>query len=266
MSIIAHQRYAELTDERVYLDTLEFNAKAHYAILPGLRNATFLSKISNDVASSLIYRDVSVAGTGHRIDVPSETEGVYVYRRQSAMSFDSDNPMSFSEIKALISVALMAQPTKEDLARMPYPSGGALYSVQTFLCRTMCGNDHEWPDGDTAYQVLPLSRSLESLSCIAQPAELFDALSGGSPQTLGRPSFALVYGMYVDKALFKYRYRGYRLAMMEAGSMYQRVTSEVDARGLRTRVWAGFSDYRVAAVLGLDVTHVLPLVVQFVGN
>ena len=48
--------------------------------------------------------------------------------------------------------------------------------------------------------------------------------------------------------------------------MYQRVTEQAQAVGLASRVWAGFSDCRVASRLGIDATQLLPMVVQFLGQ
>ncbi|MDF3834643.1 nitroreductase family protein [Cupriavidus basilensis] len=263
--MVAHQRYTELLDREVYLETLQFNARTHYGILPGLRSAIYLTSLSEDELSRLIYADISVAGCGQEADVPHTLKIATTPRRSSATKFAASKRLSFAQAKEILSSALMRQPDREGLARMPYPSGGALYSVQTFLCRTSI-RITDWPDAASALHVLPLARALESLNVDATPATLLEILSGESQKSLGEPDFALVYAMFIDKALFKYRYRGYRLALMEAGSMYQRVTQEVDARGFATRMWAAFSDYHVAAVLGLDATHMLPLVVQFIGS
>ncbi len=266
MTLVAHQRYAELVDESVYLETLQFNAKAHYAILPPFRGSVYLTPLSNEKLSELICADVSVSGVGNRIPlVLSDCEPVLPHRLASASTFTNHPGADFHALKCIASNALMAQPDESGLARMPYPSGGALYSVLTFACRTSAASNG-WPSEDTAFQLQPFTRAFESINVNAAPEELLDALCGGATAQLGSPAFALVYAVHIDRALFKYRYRGYRVALMEVGAMYQRVTAEVQARGLKTRVWAGFSDYRVASVLGLDATHVLPMVVQFIGG
>ncbi len=266
MTHVAHQRYAELVDEEVYLDTLQFNAKAHYAILPPFRGSVYLTSVSSERLSELIYADVSVAGAGERIEVArADGEPALPYRVESATSFEPNAAADFDALKRIVSSALMAQPSESGLARMPYPSGGALYSVLTFACRTSAVVNG-WAEGDTVFQVQPFARALDSVNIDTPPETLFDALCGGATGQLGKPAFAFVYAVHLDRALFKYRYRGYRVAVMEVGAMYQRVTAEVQARKLRTRVWAGFSDCRVASVLGLDATHVLPMAVQFVGG
>ncbi|KMV66839.1 hypothetical protein AI28_25700 [bacteria symbiont BFo1 of Frankliniella occidentalis] len=95
---------------------------------------------------------------------------------------------------------------------------------------------------------------------------MYKALSGGDPVRLGQPHFALVYFMVYEKSLFKYRYRGYRMAMMEAGSMYQVAGMVADRLGLENRVWSAFTDTYVSKVLNVDIRTATPLIVQFFGK
>ncbi|MBB2660641.1 SagB/ThcOx family dehydrogenase [Escherichia coli] len=92
------------------------------------------------------------------------------------------------------------------------------------------------------------------------------SLSGGDSERLGKPHFALVYCIIFEKALFKYRYRGYRMALMETGSMYQNAVLVADQIGLKNRVWAGYTDSYVAKTMNLDQRTVAPLIVQFFGD
>ncbi|MFV6523119.1 SagB/ThcOx family dehydrogenase, partial [Klebsiella pneumoniae] len=148
--------------------------------------------------------------------------------------------------------------------RRPYPSGGAQYPVEVFLCR-LSENTENWQTGTNVYHYLPLSRALEPVAaCDTQ--ELYRSLSGGDAERLGRPHFALVYCVIFEKALFKYRYRGYRMALMEAGSMYQNAGLVADQIGLRNRVWAGFTDSYVAKTMNVDQRTAAPLIVQFFGD
>ena len=48
--------------------------------------------------------------------------------------------------------------------------------------------------------------------------------------------------------------------------MYQMADLCGKSLKLRNRVWAGFSDYQVAKLLGTDPRHMAPLVVQFFGH
>jgi SagB-type dehydrogenase family enzyme len=261
---LAHQRYSELADEPVCLDVLAFNARAHYALLPQLGHAVRLTHLSDAHLANLVFRESDVAGCGERIRIESAAGEGVAWRQPSAARFDPA-PLEFAAVMALLARTLVSQPSQPRAARMPYPSGGALYPVLPFLCRTSHAVA-DWPAGQDVFQVLPFSRSLSPLPVRADASTLLAALSGDAAGTLGQPAFALVYAVHLDKALFKYRYRGFRLAQMEVGSMYQRVTEQAQAVGLASRVWAGFSDCRVASRLGIDATQLLPMVVQFLGQ
>jgi hypothetical protein len=70
---------------------------------------------------------------------------------------------------------------------------------------------------------------------------------------------------HLGKAIFKYRYRGYRHALMEAGSMYQQATTISQQKDLRTTVWSTFSEQQMLYELSLDHGTYLPLTMQLFG-
>lgn len=77
--------------------------------------------------------------------------------------------------------------------------------------------------------------------------------------------FYILYVINLPKSLFKYRHRGYRLGLMEAGSMYQLAAMEFNKINLSNRVLAGFSEYDITCRCGLDPRTFLPLVIQAFG-
>lgn len=262
---LASQRYSELADEHVCLDVLEFNARSHYALLPELAHALRLTHLSDGRLSGMVYRESSVASTGALIPLPPSAEAEGVLWRAPSVACFSGAPLGFQLVLSLLARTLVAQPTQAGVARMSYPSGGALYPAMAFVCKTSEAIA-DWPGQQSAFQVLPFSRSLEGLGIQTAPEEMLAALSGDSARTLGQPAFAIVFAIHLDRCVFKYRHRGFRLAQLEVGSMYQRVAEQAQAMGISSRVWAGFSDFRVAALLGLDASHLLPMVVQFLGH
>jgi hypothetical protein len=66
------------------------------------------------------------------------------------------------------------------------------------------------------------------------------------------PILHLSIASFLKKLYSSYRYRGYRMALMEAGSMYQNAGLVADQIGLRNRVWAGFTDSYVAKTMNVD--------------
>jgi SagB-type dehydrogenase family enzyme len=80
------------------------------------------------------------------------------------------------------------------------------------------------------------------------------------------PAFALLYVGVVAKMLVKYRHRGYRYALMEAGSMYQQADLIGQSLGLRNKLYSGFNDHEILKLIGLDNMTFLPLVIQSFGG
>ena len=74
MEVLAHQRYTELLDTDVYLETLQFNSRAHYALLPGLLPAVYLTPLSDSELARLVYTDISISGGSRRIPVIRSSE------------------------------------------------------------------------------------------------------------------------------------------------------------------------------------------------
>lgn len=95
--------------------------------------------------------------------------------------------------------------------------------------------------------------------------ELRMSLSGYD-EGIGHPYFATVYCIHLDKAIFKYKHRGYRNALMEVGSIYQLCDLYSKEFDMTNRIWAGFYDGLVARQLNIDNTSILPCVVQFFGD
>jgi hypothetical protein len=97
----------------------------------------------------------------------------------------------------------------------------------------------------------------------------FEVLQGGYDPTLfseiyriERAAFYVVYFINLKKAIFKYRSRGYRLALMEVGSMYQQMLRVAQDHGVGSRVLSGFSEYALAKNCGLDSRVLLPAIIQ----
>lgn len=85
-------------------------------------------------------------------------------------------------------------------------------------------------------------------------------------EDIGSPSIALIYVAYLPKTLFKYRYRGYRLALMEAGSMYMLIELQVAALHLSCRLWSGYTDHMLSKAIGLNPALFNPICVHLIGH
>jgi SagB-type dehydrogenase family enzyme len=79
------------------------------------------------------------------------------------------------------------------------------------------------------------------------------------------PSFYVLYCVNLKKSIFKYRTRGYRLSLLEVGSMYQNMLSCAQSAGVSSRVLSGFPERQIAHMCHLDGRLLLPTIVQAFG-
>lgn len=145
----------------------------------------------------------------------------------------------------------------------PYPSAGGLYPVEplVFLFKSrLKGFDGE----DGCYHYRPVSQKLQLLKKLSA-SDFFERCVHQYFDGQKLPNMGVMYVAHLGKAIFKYRYRGYRHALMEAGSMYQQATRVSEAMGFRTTVWSTFSEHEMLHVLELDYGSWLPLTMQFFG-
>jgi SagB-type dehydrogenase family enzyme len=179
-------------------------------------------------------------------------------RNRSTSQFTPDRQISLETIASLLAESFGADP---DDGSRPYASAGMLYPIEVFLCMFAGRVQSETETGIWHY--LPGHEALEPVRTIATD-DLMAVLNGYiKPQI--QPAFFLVYVFQLCKSLSKYRYRGYRFGLLEAGSMYQQADLVAKALSLQTRVWAAFGDYDLAKALCLNPAYFVPLIVQAFG-
>lgn len=249
-------------DPEVLDDVKSFHVKGNFASLPELAERTFVSAVPVSRLDKFENKEILFRPGFNSSEKISEKTHFGYERQPSGISFCDDKKLELNSIEKLL-VNAFSSPDPASVRR-PYPSGGAQYPVEIFLCR-LSENTENWRSGNNVYHYLPLSRAVEPVA-IGDIEELYRCLSGGDAERLGRPHFALVYCIIFEKSLFKYRYRGYRMALMEAGSMYQNAGLIADQIGLRNRVWAGFTDSYVAKTMNIDSRTAAPVIIQFFGD
>lgn len=146
----------------------------------------------------------------------------------------------------------------------PYPSAGGLYPVEplVFLFPERIENCKDLASG--CYHFRPVSKKLQLIKKLGME-HFFDQLLHQYMDNNHLPCFGILYLAHVGKAIFKYRYRGYRHALMEAGAMYQQAVRVSEAMGLRNTVWSTFSEHEMLHTLELEYGTYLPLTMQFFG-
>lgn len=253
---------ARFVEQNIYEEVAEFHAKTNYTNIPGVAARCYLSSASDKILSTLTQTEAPLWGgfeKSYKITNKRSDKANKILRNESANRFSDSLELQFSLIEQLVTDAFTAR--SETSSKRPYPSGGALYPIEVFLCK-LSNNIDGWPLDESVLHILPLSKSLEALTS-PTTAQLLKVLSGNNHKVLGTPHFALVYTVFLEKAIFKYRYRGYRLALLEAGSMYQMADICGKNLGFSSRMWAGFTDYQVAKTMGVNCKHIAPLAIQF---
>lgn len=197
----------------------------------------------------------------HDIDC-SDIENTDAGRQASTFKFSNKN-MEFADIQKMLVRSFSASAGQE---KRPYPSAGGLYPIEplVFLFGDRINNFPESPSG--SYHFRALSKKLQLIKKMEMShfyEKMLHGFVGDDPNHW--PNFCILYLAQINKAIFKYRYRGYRHALMEAGSMYQQATNISQQMGLRTTVWSTFSEPQMLYELGLDHGTYLPLTMQLFG-
>ncbi|HUO50665.1 MAG TPA: SagB/ThcOx family dehydrogenase [Candidatus Paceibacterota bacterium] len=163
-----------------------------------------------------------------------------LHKRRSADSGDPEIPVSLSEIGTLFGLAL----GKRANGSRNYPSGGALYPIETYLISTAL--ESETPG---VFHYNPTEHALERLLDLP---DHFDMKSiARHPESLPLSSL-IVFTSLWHRSSAKYGDLTYQHALIEAGHMSENILLVACALGLGVRPYAGFEDDRIAELLDLE--------------
>lgn len=148
--------------------------------------------------------------------------------------------------------------------RRPYPSGGAMYPIGFIVCvlkDVLLEADGALIIQSGVYQYRPSKNSLDKI-WTGDVNTLKSCILSGKDDEKYDPTIAIVYVNHPEKNSIKYRYKSYRLSLMEVGSAYQSAVETANLLGIEQRLLASFCDFEIAKELGLDIRYVQPCVVQ----
>ena len=142
--------------------------------------------------------------------------------------------------------------------KRPYPSGGALYPVETYLVGRVIGS---MPPGVFHYH--PRAHALEVLWDLDSSFSTTDLTT-----TNGTPvgSALIVFTALWRRSSAKYGNLSYLHAIMEAGHAAQNILLVSAALSLHARPLAGFDDMQIAGLLDLDTRAEQPLYAVLIGT
>lgn len=263
MPNIPHDHYLKLVNPKTYDDTLKFHSLGNFCLHAATQHLTRLHSIpagelellsGNELRYNLLGDNVI---EGQNILPLAKASPLL---RENSCPFFSRRAITFTTIKSLVSPLTSTAPNSYHRG---YPSGGALYPIDVFCCRIHPQSEF-WPEQSDVLHLLPESSAFESIKT-SHPTEYLRNAILPFGHNIGTPYCALIYVAYLPKTLFKYKSRGYRLALMEAGSMYTLIDLQCKSLGLKNRVWSGYTDHMVSNALSLNPALALPLCVQFIG-
>lgn len=263
MKNIPHDYYLRFIDPCVYDEVLGFHNKGNFTFHPAIKDRTCLHRLDEKHLRQLtgnelaFYPDMDLTVA---LTLPQESRDKSLLRNESCEQF---LPLSldFAEVEKLVCPLLSRS---IDSYKRGYPSGGALYPAEIFLC-SLTEENFNWPCAEKILHLLPRSRKFEVMQINTDIEELKAALLS-SPNSIGTPSLAIVYTIYMPKNIFKYRYRGYRMALMEVGSIYMLVELQAKALGLGCRLWSAYTDSMLCKALGINPALFFPVCVHFIGK
>ena len=176
-------------------------------------------------------------------------------QRHSTNSIDKKNALELDHVKELLGYSLR----KREKGGRPYPSGGALYPIETYV---IVQNVKDLPQG--VYHYDPHENALEELWNIPMPLQVF-AEKYGASWANDAPLIILFTGMW-ERSAVKYDDFAYFLGLVEAGHMAQNILLIASARGLATCPLGGFDDDAVTKLLDLDEREEKPIYAIAIGK
>lgn len=247
-------------DAQVYQDIRKTFARESIAFMR--HGNVAITNVNPQLISRVQFTESEISPF-HKYDISCKEITPATENRAASTTAFSEKKLEFPLIQKLLVHAFSVDAE----GRRPYPSAGGLYPVEPiiFLFSERIKN---WPKKSPSgcYHYRPVSKNLQLLKKMDMPLLYQQLLHGFVGDYKNHwPNCAILYLAQINKAIFKYRYRGYRHALMEAGSMYQQATLIAENMGLRTTVWSTFSEPQMMYTLGLDHGLYLPLTMQLFG-
>ena len=243
-------------DQSVYHDILKTYAKETISFMD--YGNLSITNMSSELLKQVQFTETEISPF-HKHDIDCEGPQQKNMKRMPSVAVFNDKTIDFSDIKRLLVDSF--SPNEET---RPYPSAGGLYCIEplVFLFQERINDFEHHVAG--CYHFRPISKTLQLIKPMSM-SYFYDKLIHGYMGVNHVPCLGILYLVNISKAIFKYRYRGYRHALMEIGSMYQQATICSQEMGLRNTVWSTFSDQEMLYALDLDHGAYMPMTMQFFG-
>jgi len=171
--------------------------------------------------------------------LPTLPLGEALAKRESRPSKSPSRPLTLKEISFLLTP--LSQ--KEGSGHRHYPSGGALYPIETYLVSSFESGD------PTVYHYHPKSHTLEKLWATPEDFD-FDVLFSRS-DTSKKIQAAFIFTACWERSAKNYGDFSYNLALLEAGHMAQNVLLAATEPTIEICPMGGFKDSLVHNILDI---------------
>lgn len=248
----------KFVDASVKKDIIKFHNQGNIHFDKSFQSKLNFPPIPADVLASLEGYDTEISPFHHE-SIPCHTTTISKIKRRRSANVFSPEKILFSQLQALLSESFAAN----EALRRPYPSGGALYTVETLCCILESRVSSSPASG--IYHYRPNLGTLQLLQA-ASEEEMRRQILAFEQKGMENTNFILIYIINLSKAVVKYRYRGYRLAFMEVGAMFQQAGLIANELGLNSKVSSSFNDHQLSKLLALDNFSFVPAVIQLFGK
>jgi SagB-type dehydrogenase family enzyme len=244
-------------DVRVYQDILKTHAKEAISF-PDFGNLAITS-VGQKTINRAQFTECEISPF-RKYEIQCETSDEAAFNRESSIHEFSEKKIKFSDLQKLLIHSFSPNQT----GNRPYPSAGGLYPIESlvFLFEERLTGSHDMISG--CYHFRAVSKKLQLIKKMSINF-FIEKLMHGFIKPQYPPCFCILYVAHIGKSIFKYRYRGYRHALMEVGSMYQQAITVSQQMDLRSTVWSTFSDHEMLYALDLDFGSYMPLTMQHFG-
>jgi SagB-type dehydrogenase family enzyme len=164
--------------------------------------------------------------------------------RHSADAGDPAVPLSLQECGTLLGLALQK---RADGLHRNYPSGGALYPVETYVISMAL--ESQTPG---VFHYNPTVHALERLWDLPEDFDIKDIAK--HPESLLLSTLIIFTGVW-KRSSAKYGELAYQHTLLEAGHMSENLLLVGTALKLNLRPYAGFNDERIAELLDIDESN-----------
>ena len=167
-----------------------------------------------------------------------QTLGESLHARQSYVGGSAEKKITPQELGSLLGSALGK---RQGSGRRQYPSGGALYPIETYILTNTFGEN-------TIFHYNPTTHSLEKLLDISPQFDTKKLARHPEDQLF---STMIIFTSVWARSSAKYGDLSFLHALLEAGHMSQNILLTATALGLQSRPYAGFDDEEISKLLDL---------------